>query len=316
MGQSFAAGPDLPSGVDSTYPRNHLDPYDRVAARRARAAARLPLARRPLGATPVPLLARSDRRHREHGPRAEHERDGAAARRSPDLPRRPRVPGRRRLPRPARAGDPRRAPREGQRGVHDRDADRALERGCARGRVVARPEWKLRAGRDPREEHPARCARCAPGRVGLRLARLASPARQPADPGGGGRAASRRRARRRGALRGRGDPLPAALPDDARAAPARGPHLVDPARRGDGGRRLRPQLAALVVGVARADGDRVRARRLRRPVAATAAARRRPLRVALSRPDGCACKRGVRERARATRRPARERRRRRAAASG
>ena len=230
-----------------------------------------------------------------------------------DLPRRPRVPGRGRLPRPARAGDPRRAPREGQRGLHDRDADRARDRGGARGRVVARPQRQLRASGDPRAEHPARCARRAPGRVGRRLARVAAAARQPADAGGGGRAASLRRARRRGALRGRGDPLPAALPDDARAAPARGPHLVDPARRGDGRRRLRPQLAALVVGVAPADGDRVRARRLGRPVAATAAARGRAVRVALPRPDRRARERGVRERARAARRPARERGRRRAA---
>ena len=77
-----------------------------------------------------------------------------------------------------------------------------------------------------------------------------------------------------GALRDRRDPLPAAVPDDARAASARGPHLVDPARRGDGRRRVRPQLAAVVVGVAPADGDRVRARRLGRPVAAATPTRR------------------------------------------
>ena len=66
-------------------------------------------------------------------------------------------------------------------------------------------------------------------------------------------------------LRVRGAPLLRPLPAAARSVAARGLRRLHPARRGDGRDRLRPQLARLVVGVARADGRRVRPRRARRP---------------------------------------------------
>ena len=72
--------------------------------------------------------------------------------------------------------------------------------------------------------------------------------------------------------RGRGRPVRAGLGPLLPAAPAaavgdpdRRPHRLRPARRGHGGGRPGPQLARLLVGVAPADGVRVRLRLLQRP---------------------------------------------------
>ena len=64
----------------------------------------------------------------------------------------------------------------------------------------------------------------------------------------------------------------AALPETARGDAARGRRRLHAARRGDDRDRARAQLARVVVGVARPDGDRVRHRRRRRPRSSTGVA--------------------------------------------
>ena len=170
------------------------------------------------------------------------------------------------------------------------------------GEAVARRQRLLRGGSRP-----------APRRLGPRVARVAAAARRPAHARGGRGTAPRARVRRGRAVPRRRPALPRPLRAHALAAAARHPHRLGPARGGDAGDRLRPELAAVVVGVARLDGGRVRPRRRRRTGRAPQGRRRRPVRLALPRADDRARERRLRGGARAGRRAASARRGRRGA---
>ena len=230
-----------------------------------RAPAQPTQARRALGAPPGALLARPDHRAPERRPRLPVRRSGAAAGRRAALPRLARLRHERRVSRAPRAGHSRSAARPQEHRVRDRDPGRARDRRDLRGGLRARPvPGGLGRG------HAAPVA--APGDRLRALRTLGGVlARRPraAEPGavsrGGARPALRARSSGPPVLRVRGAPLLRPLPATARSVAARGVRRLHLARRSDGRDRLRPQLARLVVGVARADGRRVRPRRARRP---------------------------------------------------
>ena len=112
---------------------------------------------------------------------------------------------------------------------------------------------------------PARDRLRAPRRLGRLLALEPASARPGSDRGGGERAAVHARCDRAPALCVRGGALRPALPAASGSDARRGGGRLHVARGGDNRDRLRPQLARLVVGMARPDGRCVRPRRVRRP---------------------------------------------------
>ena len=148
--------------------------------------------------------------------------------------------------------------------------------------------------------------------AGLRTAR-ALPGR--AAGGRGHRGAVRRRGT--GALRRRGRPVPADLPAPAAGRPAVGADRLRPAGRGLGRDRLRPELAAVVVGVARPDAGGLRVHRLQRLRAVPSRGlRRRAVRRRGPGPDGRGPAAGLHGRARGDGRGAPRPRGRRATTTG
>ena len=245
--------------------RGPLAPSTGTPSGRARAAAGPPAGGRPLGAPPVPFLARPDHGARQPRARLPRRRGGPSPGRRAPLPRLARVHDERRLPRAPRAGHARRAAGGRQRGLRRRDSGRAPARGRVRSRLGAStspPSARPRScdGRRCSEE---RCSRCWPAWAAYSLAGL-----PPLD-----RALSATEAhgplytlagRRSPAVRVRSGSLPPPLPAAAGGHAACHRHCLHLAGGGDGRDRPRPQLACVLVGVARADGVRLRNRRLHR----------------------------------------------------
>ena len=110
-------------------------------------------------------------------------------------------------------------------------------------------------------ERPPRRPLRGHGRLGLRRADGAAPARRPARRGAARRVAARPGRGRRRALRAGGDRLRASLPAATRAVRLRVHARVRAPGGGDDRDRLGPQLAGVLVGVAHPDAGRVRAHR-------------------------------------------------------
>ena len=234
--------------------------------------ARRPPRRRALGEPPQPLLARARHVDRQRDPGLRHRRGRRAPRRRAPVPRLARLPGGGRLPRAARAGHAEGAARRAQRRLRPRHAGGPAGGGGARGA-------ERRAGRDRHAQPPAPARRPhrPHGAVGGRLAGRDRAAERPDAARVGLGAAHRPRRRRHRALRLRGPALRRPLPPPALGDHRRRRHRLRPAGRGDGGGRLRAQLARELVGVARADARRLRAHRAGGARAGPGRALQRPL---------------------------------------
>jgi len=120
-------------------------------------------------------------------------------------------------------------------------------------------------GRAPGDGAPAasnadpRRSRAPVDRLGDRVAHGGAVPR-PSPRGGGAARVPPARADRDRAVHVRRGALPEDLPDPRSDAPTVGRGRLPPARRGAGRRRVRAELARVVVGVARPDGGRVRDR--------------------------------------------------------
>ncbi len=218
-----------------------------------------------MGSPAESFLARARGGGRERRARPRHRRGSEAPRRRPRLPRRAGVPRRGRFPGVARAGDTGRAPGRDQHRVRDRHSGRPAARLRLRSRLRLRP-----LARDLGGDHapPGPAARGGVRRarsLGDRLARRPAAAGRPLPARAAGRPARDRSRGRRGALRLRRAALSPALPAAASRRRRRDRRRLRPPGGGHDRDRPRPQLARILVGVARADGDRLRPRRLRRP---------------------------------------------------
>ena len=226
---------------------------------------------------PGPFLARPDRREPQRDPRVLDGRGRPPARGRPRPSRLARLSGRRRVPRSPRARDSGCPPRRAEPRLRDLDPDRARARGRTRGSLRTRPRPAGHRTSPPAFEADRTSAPRRDRPLDVRLARLDSGARGRRRAGAALGAASRALDPRNRALCLRRHPLPGALPRSTLdpAAGLRG--RLRAARRGDDrGRRL-PQLAAVVVGMARTDADRVRRDRVRRPPRVARGALRRAL---------------------------------------
>ena len=242
--------------------RDRLGRARRAARRRPRRPPRRAGDRRPLGAPPRALLARALERADERDPRLLDRRHGPAPRRRAPVRRRARLPRGGRLPRPPRARDAGRPAREAHRRLRPRDAGRAARRRRLRGAVGDAD----RRGARPGDRRPRRPLARRPARPDARVGRAVARARRAARRGD---AARERVGARSWSSRSSGSRSTASRPPAtassrrgaARPDPARRRHGVRAARRGDGRRRVRAQLARELVGVARAHAHRVRADR-------------------------------------------------------
>ena len=201
---------------------------------------------------------------RQRRARLPRRRGCAPPERRAPLPRLPRVHHERGLPRAPRARDTRCPAREAECGLRRRDSGGPRDRERLRGRLGARPLARGLGRRDAAAVASPRRRLRAARRLGGLLPRRAASARSRAHTGGGRRPALRPGRGRAAALRIRGRALRRALPKAALGDAARGRRRLHAARRGDARDRARAQLARVVVGVARADGNRVRHRRRRR----------------------------------------------------
>ena len=244
--------------------RGPLAPSTGTPSGRARAPAGPSAGGRPLGAPPVSFLARADHGARQLRARLPRRGGGPSPGRRAPLPRLARVHDERRLPRPPRAGHARRAAGGRQRGLRRRDAGRAPARGRIRGRLGARPLLRALGRNHETAGAPARRGVRAAGRLGRLLAGGAAAPRSRTLRDRGSWAALHARRPRSPAVRVRGGSLPPPLPAAAGGHAACHRHCLHIAGGGDGRDRLRPQLACVLVGMARADGVRLRSRRLHR----------------------------------------------------
>ncbi len=217
-----------------------------------------------------PLRAGGGRGRGQRGPRGAHERGGPPPGRRPPVPDLAGVPVQRRVPAAARPGHAAGRAHRAQRRVRDRHPGGPAAGGRVRRPLLARPDQG--AGRRhpaPPGPAPGRAVHGA-GRLGGGLAvRAAAAGPRPARGGHPGPADRHGRRRGRPVHDGLGPLLPAA-PAPAVGDPDRRPHRLRPARRGHDRGRPRPQLGRLLVGVAPADGVRLRLRVLQRPRAVRA----------------------------------------------